>query len=199
MGKLSHIVAGAAFLAVLWPRALLAAPACPAPSDPQQAQLDAAGVATAQAGGLALSVAAACQGFSVVVQDGVDPTDYVSFAKQAYSRLAAETGETLSPRAVLFVFANQSGRADGERVVAGFASAEREPRAGYAYMNTIWLDNSQHHTTEARSRAVSHEFSHLFAAAVARGYHIPNWFDEGLAVDSEVTLPGDQFAAANLA
>jgi hypothetical protein len=198
MGKLSSLTVVVCLLAALWPHAILAAAICPTPNDARQAQLDASGVATAQSAGLALNVAAACQGFSVVVQDGVDATDYVTYAEQAYTRLVAETRETLSPRAVLFVFANQSGMADGERVVAGVSSANREPRAGYAYMNTIWLDNSQHRSTEARARAVSHEFSHLFAATVARGKHIPNWFDEGLAVDSEVTLPGDQFAAANL-
>jgi hypothetical protein len=177
----------------------LAAPACPEASDPRQAQLDAQGVSSAQAGGLSLNVAAACQGFSVVVQGGIEPSlaaEYVTDAEQAYTRLAAEAGETLSPRAVLFVFADQSGMADGERIVGGISAATHEPRAGYAWLNTIWLDNSQHRGADARARAVAHEFSHLFAAVMARGNHIPNWFDEGLAVDSELTLPRAEFGTA---
>ena len=173
---------------------------CPAPDDPRQAELDQAGLAGAQAGGLSLSVVRQCAGFSVIVQDGIDPAaaaDYATQAEQVYARLASETGNTLSPRAVLFVFADQAGMAAAERVVGGITRPAGEPRAGYAWMNTIWLDNSQHRSASARAQAVAHEFSHLFAAVAARGEAIPAWFNEGLAVDGEVALPAEAFPAAS--
>src|SRR5438270_713037 len=76
---------------------------CAAPLDPRQAQLDASGIATANAGGLNVEVIRQCAGFSVVVQRDVNPElaeAYATAAESAYNRLAAETGRTLSPRAV---------------------------------------------------------------------------------------------------
>src|SRR3982750_2253539 len=85
---------------------------CSAPVDPGQAKQDDAGVAAARSGGLDLHVVLQCAGFSVVVQDGIDDAvgdDYARQAERAYVRLAEETGEKLSPRAVLFAFVNQDG------------------------------------------------------------------------------------------
>ena len=174
----------------------VAAPGCAPQTDPRQTKLDQDGVAQAQAGGLSLTIVRQCAGFSVVVQDSIDASaasDYASAAEKAYAHLSQETGTALSPRAVVFVFADQSSMALGESVIAGIRNATREPTAGYAWMNTVWMDESAHHNPGARAGAVSHEFSHLFSAATAKGRNIPSWFDEGLAMDSEITFPADTY------
>ncbi len=167
---------------------------CSGPVDPAQARLDDAGVAAALAGGLELRVVRQCAGFSVVVQaaiDGAAADDYGRQAERAYQVLAQETGARLSPRAVLFVFVNQDGMAQAEHVVGGRNTDVRDPRAGYAWANTIWIDNDQHPAAADRAEAVAHEFSHLFTAVVTHGNKVPTWFNEGLATNSEVALPAE--------
>jgi hypothetical protein len=122
--------------------------------------------------------------------------DYAEQAERASVQPAKETGAVLTPRAVLFAFVNQDGMADAERVIGGRTTDGRDPHAGYAGANTIWLDGEQHPNASDRAQAVGHEFSHLFTPAVVRGKHVPSWFSEGLAVHSEVNLSADLYPAA---
>jgi len=175
---------------------------CLAPVDQEQARLDEAGLANAAANGLDLSIVRQCAGFSIVAQAGVDGAaadEFTTFAEKAYVRLAGETNRTLAPRAVLFLFADQDGMALGEQVIAGIAELNREPIAGYALFNSVWIDVSRMRTSARRAQAAAHEFTHVFAGAVARGRPVPTWFNEGLAVDSEIEIPADDFPAASRA
>src|SRR5436190_1610394 len=92
---------------------------------------------------------------------------------------AAPASAQSTPRAVLFVFVNQDGMAQAEHVVGGRNTDVRDPRAGYAWANTIWIDNDQHPAAADRAQAVAHEFSHLFTAVVTHGNKVPTWFNEG--------------------
>ena len=164
---------------------------CAAPVSAAQDRLDQLGVAAAARGGLDLDITRQCAGFSIVVQRGVERAvaeDYARHAERVVAQLSAESQVSLAPRAVLFVFVDQAGMALAERVVGGMSTETREPRAGDAWLNTIWLDDSQYADSPERLHALAHEFTHLFAAFATRGREVPIWFEEGFAVDSEVAL-----------
>jgi hypothetical protein len=135
----------------------------------------------------------------VVVQDGIADEvaeDYGRHAERAYIRLAEESGQVLAPRGVLFAFVDQDGMGQAEQVIGGL-SQPREPRSGYAWANTIWINDEEHGSTAARAQAVAHEFTHLFIAAAAHNRNLPIWFEEGLAMHSEVTIPVDLYPLAS--
>jgi hypothetical protein len=177
---------------------------CAQAVDPDQAQRDAVGLATARHDGLAVGVARQCRGFSVVADEELDPAavdEYAGAAQQAYTQLAADSQRTLAPRALIFLFPDEFALDGGTRVLARM-SIRRSDHAtppGFALLNSVWFNDDEFPDTSDRLAGVAHEFTHLFVGSTVRGKTVPSWLNEGLAVHYQFELPAAQYPEASAA
>jgi hypothetical protein len=119
---------------------------------------------------------------------------YAAAAAAAYNRLAADSGRTLAPRALVFVFPDGDDLSDGVRVLTGspLRGAGHVAPPGFAWMNSVWIEDDKFPDRYERYEALAHELTHLFVRTAAGGKTVPSWLNEGLAVQYELTLPAEE-------